>query len=407
MHILFLTDNFPPEGNAPASRTFEHARRWVEEGCYVTVITGAPNVPEGKVYGGYKNLWYQKEFMDGIEVRRVKTYITANEGFSRRTLDYLSYMVTGFVAGLFVRKVDVIVATSPQFFTACAGWMLSVFKWKPFVFELRDIWPASIQAVGAAKNRLLFSMLEGLELFLYRRAALVVSVTNSFKEELIGRGIPGDKIQVVVNGVDQEIYKPMPKDPGLLEKYDLEGKFVAGYIGTIGMAHSVETIVEAAALLQAQDDIVLLIVGGGAESESIRELILERELGNIRFLGRQDKKLVPAIWSLCDVSIVHLKDTPLFSKVIPSKIFECFAMGIPIILGLPEGEASEIIRNTDTGMKIKPESASDIAGAIVSLKKDNESRERFKNNALEAATHYSRDKKALDMLGALKKVNIK
>ena len=135
MHVLFLTDNFPPEGNAPASRTYEHAREWVKLGHKVTIITGAPNFPEGKVYDGYKNYWYSKELLDGIEVRRVKTYITANEGFIKRILDFMSFMVMGFVAGLFVKKPDVIVGTSPQFFTAVSAWALSAVRFKPFIFE--------------------------------------------------------------------------------------------------------------------------------------------------------------------------------------------------------------------------------------------------------------------------------
>lgn len=404
MHILFLTDNFPPEGNAPASRTYEHARRWVKIGCKVTVITGAPNFPEGKVYSGYKNSWYFKEFIDGIEIRRVKTYIAANEGFARRTLDYISYMVTGFIAGLFVKRPDVIVATSPQFFTACAGWMLSIFKWKPFVFELRDIWPASIRAVGVTKSRLLFNLLEWLELFLYQRATLIISVTKSFKEELVERGIPAEKIQVVINGVDQDVYEASGKNLYLLEKYELHDKFVAGYIGTIGLAHALDHIVTAAELLRDREDCVFLIAGGGANSEAIEKLIIEKELSNIRFLGRKEKQCMPAIWSLCDVSIVHLKDTPLFSKVIPSKIFEAFAMGVPIILGLPKGEASQIIKDTETGLTIRPESPQEIADAVIRLRQDDKLRERFKSNAINAACNYSRDRRAQEMLAALERV---
>lgn len=139
MRILFLTDNFPPEGNAPATRTCEHVIRWVTDGHDVTVITGAPNFPEGVVFEGYKNRWYSRESVDGINVVRVKTYITANEGFTKRILDYMSYMVTGCVAGLSHKKPDVIVATSPQFFNAVGGWVLAALRREPYIFELRDI----------------------------------------------------------------------------------------------------------------------------------------------------------------------------------------------------------------------------------------------------------------------------
>ncbi|MCA9206239.1 MAG: glycosyltransferase family 4 protein, partial [Planctomycetales bacterium] len=232
MHILFLTDNFPPEVNAPASRTFEHCREWVRVGHRVTVITGAPNFPKGKVFTGYRNRLWQRETMEGIQVVRVWTYITANEGFAKRTLDYLSFMVTGFLAGLIQRRPDVIVGTSPQFFTNCAAWMLSVFRWRPFVFELRDLWPESIKTVGAMKDSALLRLLERLELFLYRRAAVVVAVTESFRHNLVSRGVDPNKIAVVLNGVDLSRFHPLARDLELAERFGLAGKFVLGYIGT-------------------------------------------------------------------------------------------------------------------------------------------------------------------------------
>jgi len=250
VHILFLTDNFPPEVNAPASRTFEHCRQWVKAGHRVTVITCAPNFPKGKVFDGYKNRLWQRERMEGIDVIRVWSYITANEGFSRRVLDYLSFMLSAIVVGPWVRDVDVIVGTSPQFFTACAAYVVSRLKGVPYVFELRDLWPESIKAVGAMKDSRAIRMLERLELFLYRKSAAVVSVTESFKKVLVRRGIPAEKIHVVTNGVDVSQFRPRPKDRDLTARLGLEGKFVAGYIGTHGMAHALETLIEAAERLQ-------------------------------------------------------------------------------------------------------------------------------------------------------------
>ena len=153
MRILFLTDNFPPEVNAPASRTYDHAKEWVKAGHDVTVITCFPNFPKGEVYDGYRNKLYQREQVDGINVIRVWSYIAANKGFFKRTLDFISFSITSFIAGLFV-KTDVIVATSPQFFTALSGRTLSFWKRKPWVMEVRDLWPESIKTVGAMKDNL-------------------------------------------------------------------------------------------------------------------------------------------------------------------------------------------------------------------------------------------------------------
>lgn len=399
MHILFLTDNFPPEGNAPATRTYEHAIRWVKAGHKVTVITCAPNFPEGVVFDGFKNSWYQRSQLDGIDVIRVKTYITSNEGFVKRILDYMSFMVTGFVAGLFQKKTDLIVATSPQFFCACAGWMLSVFKWKPFIFELRDIWPASITAVGAMKDSLAIRMLEKLELFLYRRANKIISVTNAFKAELIERGIDGNKIEVVRNGVDLSKYIPLTeKDPQLVSQYNLQDKFVAGYIGTHGMAHGLEHIVTVAEKLQSYDDIRIVFAGGGAARQKVVDLVKEKNLQNVVLIERQPKEMMPKLWSLCDISLVPLVDNDLFRTVIPSKIFECMGMGIPTVMSVPEGEATTIIKETNSGITVEPENVDQIVEAILRLYTDQELYAQLSSDSYKAAPEFSREVMAKDMI---------
>src|SRR5690606_6132370 len=200
-----------------------------------TVITCAPNFPKGRLFEGYKNSFYQTEEVDGIRVIRVWSYITANEGFVKRILDYQSFMVTATLASPFVRGVDLVVGTSPQFFTVCAAYVVSRMKRVPFVFELRDLWPESIRAVGAMKDSRLLDWLEKLELFLYRKASAIVSVTNAFRDNIIARGADIKKIHVVTNGVDISRFKPREKDVALVRKLGIEGKFVSGYIGTHGM----------------------------------------------------------------------------------------------------------------------------------------------------------------------------
>ncbi len=398
MHILFLTDNFPPEGNAPATRTFEHAREWVNMGHKVTVITCVPNFPEGKVYEGYKNKWLTKEVISGINIWRVKTYITANKGFVRRTIDFMSFMVSSFFFGLFTKNVQVVIGTSPQFFTVISAWALAKLKRIPFVFELRDIWPASISAVGVMKRSFAMKILENFELFLYRQADLIISVTHSFKLELKDRGIAAEKIQVVLNGVDLSKYEPLSKkDKEFSKKYDLEGKFVAGYIGTHGLAHALENIIEAADLLKADDDIRIIFVGGGAERSRLEGLIKSKGLTNLIMIPRQPKDNMQRVWSLCDVSLISLRNKPLFSKVIPSKIFESMAMGLPIIISLPKGEATEIIKKHKTGLVVKPENSNSIYEAIKNLKKDKSMYQEFAKNSRLASKIFDRKNLAVEM----------
>ncbi|MFT6733856.1 MAG: glycosyltransferase involved in cell wall biosynthesis [Polaribacter sp.] len=405
MHILFLTDNFPPEGNAPATRTYEHAREWVKLGHKVTIITGAPNFPEGKVFDGFSNSWYSKAILDGIEVRRVKTYITANEGFAKRILDFMSFMVTSFFAGLFVKKPDVIIGTSPQFFTAISAWALSAVRFKPFVFELRDIWPASITAVGAMGRSLPIRILEKIEMFLYRRADKIISVTHSFKSELIERGVDGTKIDVVLNGVDLSKYEPaLHKDEAFAKQYDLTDKFVVGYVGTHGLAHSLDKIVEAAELLTDLKDIRILFAGGGAAKADVEKLVKEKQLSNVVLIPRQQKELMPQLWSLCDISLISLKDTDLFKTVIPSKIFESMGMGLPMVMTSPIGEATNILEASDSGVIVNAESPQEVAKVIRDLYNDRLRLEELAINSGNAAKDYDRKKLAGSMINKLKEL---
>jgi len=403
VHILFLSDNFPPEGNAPATRLYEHASRWVRAGHAVTVITCAPNFPEGKLYPGYRNRWRQVEMVDGIRVVRVKTYITANEGLLKRSLDYVSFMLMGGFFGLLEKRPDVVVATSPQFFCAIGGWALSVAKWRPFVFELRDLWPASIVAVGAMQKTLAIRLLEKLELFLYRRAAAIVSVTESFREDLVSRGIAREKIHVVINGVDLARYAPRPRDAELAREFGLEDTFVAGYVGTHGMAHALPKVLEAAEQLRGHPRVAFFFAGSGAQRARVEELVAERGLDNVKLIPRQPKEAMPALWSLCDVAIVPLRDTPVFATVIPSKIFESMGMGVPILMSLPEGEATALVRTTGCGVCVPPENPLAMAQAIAGLADDDARLAQLRAAASAAAPHFSRDTLAMAMLQVLQR----
>jgi glycosyltransferase involved in cell wall biosynthesis len=373
MHILFLTDNFPPETNAPASRTYEHAKRWVASGHHVTVVTGAPNFPNGRLHEGYRNRLWQRETLDGIEVVRVWTYITPNSGLIRRVLDYLSFMVTSAIAGMLVQRPDVVVGTSPQFFTPCAAWFVSKVRRRPFVFELRDLWPDAIVAVGALPESFAIRLLRRVEYFLYRRAARIVSVTHSFVGVLARNGIPAEKIVVVPNGVDPSEFVPGPKARELEAKLGLEGKFVAAYVGTIGMAHGLAKILEAARKLESRPDIAFVVVGTGAELSKLADRSEKEGLANVLFVGAVSKEVVKQYWRLCDVALVLLRNTPFFETVIPSKIFEAMGTGRPIILGV-RGESQGILAAAQAGIPIAPESSDELVDAILTLAGDPERR---------------------------------
>lgn len=406
MHILFLTDNFPPEVNAPASRTFEHCREWVKAGCEVTIITCAPNFPKGHVYDGYRNRLWQSESIEGMRVVRVWSYITANEGFVKRILDYQSFMLMAAISSFFVRGVDVVIGTSPQFFTVCAAWFVAAAKRVPFVFELRDIWPESIKAVGAMGDSVAIRFLEKVELFLYRKADLIVSVTNSFKSKLVERRINGSKIKVVTNGVDMSRFKPMVKDSALVAQLGLEGKFVSGYVGTHGLAHCLETILDAAERLAHQpgcERFHFILLGDGARKAALIDDAQKRGLKNVTFVNSVPKDEVARYWSLLDVSIIHLRKTDLFTSVIPSKLFECMGMGLPVLHGV-EGESAEIVKDSGVGVVFEPENVNQLVAGLIRLAERGDEYEGYRGRCLVAAQKYDRKSLAMRMFGYLKEV---
>lgn len=402
MRILFISDNFPPEVNAPASRTYEHAKHWAADGADVTVITCAPNFPQGKVHEGYRNAWRTEEVVDGIRVIRVKSYITGNEGFARRVLDYVSFMFSAFFFGLFEKRPDVVIGTSPQFFAAVGAWMLSLAKWRPFVFELRDLWPASIVTVGAMKKGLAIRLLEKLELFLYRRAALIISVTESFREDLVSRGIDRSKIHVVRNGVDLTRFAPRSRSSDVADALGVGGRFVVAYLGTHGMAHDLGNVLDAAKLLQDRSDIVFLFVGDGAAKPDLLARAQVEGLSNVLFHASVPKDDMPDIWSVTDIALVHLKDDPVFATVIPSKIFEAMGMGKPILIVQPKGEASEIVVAARAGEWVAPANPAALAAAVLALEGDEARRDRLSLSSGKAAELNSRDRLAGEMLQILR-----
>ncbi len=400
MRILFITDNFPPEVNAPATRTYEHCQEWLKQGVEVTVITCAPNFPKGKVYPGYKNKLRQEEMMNGIRVIRVWSYITANEGFFKRILDFMSFGFMAFWAGLFV-KTDIIIATSPQFFTTPSAWLLSVFKRKPWVFEVRDLWPESIKAVSAIDEKSkIYRFLERMEMFLYKKADKIITVTEAFKKNISERGIDENKIHVIKNGANLGLFQPKAKDADLLKEHHLEGKFIVGYIGTHGMAHKLDFFLDFIKETN-EDNIHFLFMGEGAEKQKLLKIAQEKNINNVLFLDNVSKDKVIDYVSIIDVALVHLKRSDTFKTVIPSKIFESAAMRKPILLGV-EGESKEIIENFNAGLCFIPENKESFLNCLYEMKDDTLLYTEFQKGCEELVKEFDRKKLASKMLDHLK-----
>lgn len=401
MKILFLTDNFPPEVTPAATRTFEHCKKWVKLGAEVTVITSFPNFPQGKIYEGYANKRIQKEEVEGIHVVRVWTYLAANKGFIRRTIDYLSYAFSSFWAGLF-QNPDIIVATSPHFFITWSGSALSFFKRTPWVFEIRDLWPESIKSVGMLEDGPLYRFLEKIELLLYNSADHIIPNTDAFKKRLVDRDISPDKISVIPNGANLELYTPRETDRELARSLNLTNKFIVGYLGTMGLAHALDFVIKAISQLN-DDNIHFLFIGEGAEKDNVIRMVNQLNLKNVTFLDPVPKSEIPRYLALIDASLAPLKKSDTFKTVIPSKIFEAGAMGKPMLLGV-DGQAREIVEAFDSGLYFEPENTADFINKVTQLAYDKDLQQRLSQGGLKLAKAYDREKFALEMLEILKKV---
>ena len=397
MRVLFVSPNYPPEVNAPATRLHEHARRWAATGGQVDVLTDVPNYPEGVVYPGYENAYREEAERVGdgrIRVHRVPMYLAENKGALKRTLSYVSFMVS---AAYFSRRIrerpDVVVGTSPQFFCALAGFWIARRLGVPFVMEVRDLWPESIIAVGAMERNAAIRAFERLETYLYRKSDHVVVVTDAFKRHVMARGVPAERISVVKNGADLDRLS-QPLDPDTLEEVGqssrFAGRFVASYAGTTGMAHGAGVLLDAAERTQNEPDLLWSIIGTGAEREALEARAGEMALPNFSLIEKQPKERIFHYLHHTDVAVVHLRDLPLFRTVLPSKLFEAMAFGKPIVLGV-EGEAAELIQESGAGLCVPPEDPDALAEAVLRLKRDPDLYARLAENGRRyVAQHFDR-----------------
>jgi colanic acid biosynthesis glycosyl transferase WcaI len=432
--ILYVSQYFPPEMGAPAARAAELAQHWAQAGHQVSVLTGFPNHPTGVVPEEWRprlrRLTYHEQiFVDPkrsspgpisetqdltpttqdphFNVFRTWLWPLPNRKSHERMRNYASFCVSAALRGLTIPRPDVIIATSPQLLVGISGWWLAFARKIPFVFEVRDLWPESLAAVGVgSEDSLLHHTLAAVAGFLYERSAHIVVVTPAFKDHLIRRWrVPPEKISVVENGVETDLFAPMPQasNEKLREKLGVAGKFLVCYVGTMGNAHGLETLLDVAAKLRQQNpDILFLLVGEGAEKDRIKALAQSRGLTNIFFLDQQPRETIPAFISASDACLVLLKKTDVFKTVIPTKMLEFMSCARPVILGV-EGQARQIVEAAGAGLVIEPENAADLARAIQQL---------AANRALGTALgqkgreyilqHFSRDRTAEKYIQILK-----
>ena len=371
MRILFVSQYFPPEPGAPAARVSELARTWKREGHDVTVLTALPHHPTGIVPPEYRRRALVREEVHGVEVLRTWIYATPNRGRVKRSAGYASFALSATLWGqLHVRPADVVIATSPQLLCGAAGYVISGVRRTPFVLEVRDLWPESIVAVGALPaGHPVIRGLEIVERHLYRAARAIVVVTDAFKTRLVERGVSASKLHVMKNGVDLARFVPAPRATALRKRLGLGDRFVASYVGTHGMAHGLDAVLDVAKRLKARDDLRFLFVGEGAERARLQARVEKERITNAILLGVLPRDQMNEIYATTDLCLVTLRKAELFTMVIPSKIFEIAAMARPILLSV-DGEARAIVEASGGGVFTPPEDVERMARAIVGFVDD-------------------------------------
>jgi glycosyltransferase involved in cell wall biosynthesis len=395
MNICVVCHYFWPEISAPSARLKEMADCWVAEGHQVTVVTNFPNHPTGTIHPGYEGRTFMEENVGGLRILRCRTYATPNSGFLKKTLSHLVFAWNAVrQARRHLSKVDVILVSSPTLFSAVGALCLSGQLRRPYIIEVRDLWPAIFVELGVLKNRLLIKLLEALELFLYRKSRHVVTVTQAFADDIARRTIPATKITVIRNGVDLTRFKPGERSSAIAEEFQVRQKFVVLYIGAHGISQGLVALLEAARRLEQDKEIQFLFIGDGADKEKLVEAARGMGLTNVSFFPGESRNRMPDLYRLSDICLVPLRNIPLFRTFIPSKMFEIMAAGKPIVASL-EGEAAGILKESGAARITPPENAEAIAQAIVELKNSPEARRAMAENGRRfVERHYDRSRLA-------------
>lgn len=373
MRILVVSHYFPPEIGAPQARLGDLTRLW-SDGDDVTVLTGMPNHPTGIVHSGYRHKVWMRERVDGVDVVRTWLYATPNENVLKKTLGHLSFMVTSVVLGWRATgRPDVVVVSSPTFFSIASAWLLARAKRARLVVEVRDLWPAIFVELGVVTNRTIIRLLERLELLAYRAADVVVTVSEGFRDHITARGIDPGKVHVIPNGVDVERFAP--RDVGVEDMRRRlgvpAGHTLALYIGAHGISHGLTSVADAAAKL-AHDGVHVAFVGEGAARGELVARVNELGASNITLHAGVPRWEVPTVLAAADICLVPLRDVPLFERFIPSKIFEYLAAGKPVV-GALRGEAAGILKRAGA-VVVAPQDPDALATAIRALAGDPERR---------------------------------
>jgi len=370
VRALFLTHYFPPEVGAPQTRIAALARSLSERGIEVTVHTGFPNYPDGRIAPPYRNRPLRRErAADGTRIVRSAVYAAPNAGFARRVANHTSFAASALLTAPVAGPADVVVAESPPLFTAGAAVAYARAKRAPLVLNVADLWPDSAVAIGALSGRRSIAAARVLEEWTYRHAAAITVPTEGMVDRLEARPSATGRAVHMPPAVDVERFAGLPA------AVDGNGPLRILYAGTIGLAHGLGTLLSAAQLA-GPETVHVTIAGGGAEAPQLRARIAEERIGNVALIGTVPAELVPGLLGDAHAGVVMLRDRELFADALPTKLLECMAAGRPVLLAA-RGESAALVEGAQAGLAVTPEDPEALAAALRTLAAEPERRARM------------------------------
>lgn len=360
MRLLFTSYWYYPE---PVQKPHDLASALVERGHQVSVLTGFPNYPQGKLYPGYRIRLRQREVIDGVNVVRVPAVIDRSKSGLRRIISYMSFSLTATCVGrAAIRRPDVIW----NYQVGLPGIGLGKLYGVPVVHEVQDLWPEWSQTTDMGVGGLMYRMLDVEERYVYRQAVAITTISRGFQQVLVSKGVPEDKISVLPNWANERVYQSVPQDANRADREGMTGKFNVIYGGNIGTAQGLGVVLLAADALRDRHDIQFLIIGDGVERDTLEKQAAQLALPNVRFLGRRPPEEMASYLALADALFLHLKRNPAYAITIPSKTYAYLATGRPIIAAA-EGEVADLVLEIGAGIACPPEDPDALARAVLDL----------------------------------------
>ncbi len=393
MKILLIHQYFLGENDPGGSRFNQFVKHWTSLGHEVTVIAGTVHYATGQKDPRYKGKWIVKERPHPL-VTVYRCYVSEeyNKHFFGRLWGYLSFVLSSLWAALIhAGKHDVMVVTSPPLFVGLTGILVSRLRRIPMVFEVRDLWPESAIDAGVVTNPLLIRLAYALERSCYRVARLVNVLTPAFREVLIQRkGVPAEKIRLIPNGADLDLFQPGERDNWVRETYGLQDKFVVTYMGAHGVANGLWSLLHAAEACRDLDDVVFLLIGDGMEKPKLEAYAKQTGLTNVKFLPSQPKRTIPDFCRASDVCVAVLKKAETFKTVYPNKVFDYMSCAKPILLGI-DGVARDLVESCEAGWYVDPDDPEDFRRRLLDLYRNPALREAMGQNGYQfVSRHFSR-----------------